>query len=66
MQALQERFGGWSSSEVVPLFADYAAVLFKAFGDRVKQWTTMNEPQTFCFSGYSSGGHAPGVRSLVC
>ncbi len=65
MQALQERFGGWNSSEIVPLFAQYAATVFQAFGSRVTHWTTMNEPQTFCFSGYSSGGNAPGVRSLV-
>ena len=51
---------------MVPLFADYAALVFRAFGNRVMHWTTMNEPQTFCFSGYSTGGHAPGVKSLVC
>ena len=34
-------------------------------GDRVVHWTTFNEPATFCFSGYSTGGHAPGVRSLA-
>ena len=67
VQALQDRFGGWGSAggEIVPLFAAYAAEVFRALGDRVVHWTTFNEPATFCFSGYSTGGHAPGVRSLV-
>ena len=67
VQALQERFGGWGSAggEIVPLFAAYAAEVFKTLGDRVVHWTTFNEPATFCFSGYSTGGHAPGVRSLA-
>ncbi|CAK0738170.1 hypothetical protein CVIRNUC_001004 [Coccomyxa viridis] len=61
-QSLQERFGGWNSSQVVEPFRRYARTMFDALGGHVKHWTTMNEPQTFCFNGYSSGGHAPGIR----
>ncbi|CAL5223968.1 g6575 [Coccomyxa viridis] len=61
-QALQERFGGWNSSQVVEPFRQYAKTVFSAFGNRIKHWTTMNEPQTFCFVGYSAGSHAPGIR----
>ena len=66
LQSLQERFGGWNSSQVVEPFRRYARTMFDALGGHVKHWTTMNEPQTFCFNGYSSGGHAPGIRDTVC
>lgn len=62
MQPFQERFGGWNSSQVVEPFRQYARTMFQAFGNRVKHWTTMNEPQTFCFVGYSTGTHAPGIH----
>ena len=65
LQALQERFGGWNSSAVVEPFRQYARTVFAAFGNRVQHWTTMNEPQTFCFVGYSAGGHAPGIQDQV-
>ena len=46
---------GWLDSDyIVPLFTQYADVCFAAFGDRVKHWTTFNEPHSFCFSGYLS------------
>lgn len=65
LQTLQDRSGGWNSSEVVESFRRYAATMFHALGNRVKHWTTMNEPQTFCFAGYSAGTHAPGIRDQV-
>jgi beta-glucosidase/6-phospho-beta-glucosidase/beta-galactosidase len=65
MQPLQDRFGGWNSSDIVPAFAYYARVVFTAFGGRIKQWTTLNEPQTFCFFGYGLGTGAPGVQNQV-
>ena len=52
---------GWLDSDyIVPHFVRYADVCFGAFGDRVKHWTTFNEPQSFCLIGYESGVHAPG------
>jgi beta-glucosidase len=42
-QALANR-GGWRKRESVKWFADYAEIVFKAFGDRVKTWITFNEP----------------------
>ncbi|RWW46179.1 hypothetical protein BHE74_00047909, partial [Ensete ventricosum] len=41
-------------------FRDYAEICFKEFGDRVKHWITLNEPWTYCRSGYSTGTFAPG------
>jgi 6-phospho-beta-glucosidase len=36
--------GGWSNRETIDAFANYAKVLFETFGNRVKKWLTINEP----------------------
>jgi len=59
--ALQHR-GGWTSPDSSHWFGDYAAVLAKAFSDRVPYWLTMNEPRSFVGSGYRNGEHAPGEK----
>ncbi|KAI5322979.1 hypothetical protein L3X38_032051 [Prunus dulcis] len=41
-------------------FQDYAELCYKEFGDRVKHWSTLNEPYTFSNFGYAIGSHAPG------
>lgn len=61
--ALQQAFGGWTSREIVPLFADYARLLAERFGDRVPRWATFNEPNMFTMLGHGAGVHAPGLRS---
>lgn len=43
-QALQKKYGGWNSRRVVELYVKYAELLFKRYGDRVKDWFTFNEP----------------------
>ncbi|OMP10181.1 Glycoside hydrolase, family 1 [Corchorus olitorius] len=43
-QALQEEYGGFNHRKFVADFAQYADFCFKTFGDRVKYWATMNEP----------------------
>ncbi len=65
LQALQDCFGGWNSEDIVPIFANYTATLFEALGESVKYWTTINEPKTFCWEGYGSGIHAPGIKEPV-
>jgi len=42
-QALQDR-GGWPERRTAETFADYAAVVAGALGDRVEDWNTVNEP----------------------
>ena len=42
-ETLQIR-GGWANRDVVGWFADYAAVVAGAIGDRVPTFTTLNEP----------------------
>ncbi|XAR63947.1 Beta-glucosidase [Bertholletia excelsa] len=59
-QALQERYLGWLSHNVVKDFADYADFCFKTFGDRVKNWFTFNEPRVVAALGYDNGLNATG------
>ncbi len=58
-QALEEK-GGWANRDTALRFADYAETVYGTLGDRVKHWTTFNEP--FCSSllGYAAGVLAPG------
>lgn len=41
-------------------FMNYAEFCFWEFGDRVKYWTTLNEPQSYSNKGYALGTFAPG------
>jgi beta-glucosidase len=60
-QALQDA-GGWPARSTAGAFADYAAVVFRALGDRVSWWSTINEPWCAAFLGHASGVFAPGMR----
>lgn len=59
-QALEDR-GGWLSRDTAFWFADYAVTMHAALGDRVDEWTTLNEPFCSAFLGYGTGVHAPGI-----
>ena len=60
--ALDDR-GGWLNPDVADWFADYASVVYKALDDRVKLWTTLNEPWVVADGGYMHGVLAPGHRN---
>jgi len=60
-QALQDR-GGWGNRDTSAYFADYADTVFRALGDRVKKWNTLNEPWVSAFAGHYQGRHAPGLN----
>jgi beta-glucosidase len=62
-QALQDR-GGWPSRATAEAFADYAAVVARALGDRVAHWNTVNEPLCVAWIGHLEGRMAPGERNL--
>lgn len=62
-QSLQD-IGGWANRKTVDAFTDYAAAAAEAFGDRVQDWVTLNEPWCVSWLGYMSGVHAPGVKDL--
>ncbi len=60
-QSLQEK-GGWENRDTCHAFADYAVLMVKRLGDRVKHWTTFNEPAVVAFDGNLVGAHAPGLQ----
>jgi beta-glucosidase len=58
-QALEDA-GGWTDRTTAHLLAEYAAVVGAALGDRVRHWTTINEPWCSAMLGYAATVHAPG------
>jgi len=63
-QALQER-GGWTVRETADRFTEYALDVHDALGDRVRVWTTLNEPWCSSFLSHTAGIHAPGHYSVT-
>jgi beta-glucosidase len=61
--ALDDR-GGWLNPDSADWFAEYAQVMFRALGDRVPMWGTINEPWVITDGGYLHGALAPGHRNL--
>ncbi|WP_461226082.1 glycoside hydrolase family 1 protein [Lacticaseibacillus suihuaensis] len=57
--ALYQRYGGWTSRHVVDLYVKFAKACFAAFGDRVKNWFTFNEPQVILDGEYLYRFHYP-------
>ncbi|MCL2342583.1 MAG: GH1 family beta-glucosidase [Firmicutes bacterium] len=58
--ALYQR-GGWMNPDIVSWFGNYAQAAATLYGDRVKHFITLNEPQCFIGLGHVSGEHAPGA-----
>jgi beta-glucosidase len=56
--------GGWLNPDIADWFSDYGRVLFRALGDRVPIWITLNEPWVVSDGGYLHGKLAPGHASL--
>ena len=61
--ALHDRIGGWTSRDIVPYFADYAAEVARRFGDRLASIATLNEPWCVATKGYETAEFAPGQSS---
>jgi beta-glucosidase len=61
-QALQDRVGGWQSSDTSKAFADYAGYVAERLSDRVKNFFTLNEAGRFLNFGYGWGIDAPGLN----
>lgn len=59
-----EALGGWLNRDTCLAYVDFARVCFERFGDRVRLWTTFNEPRYFSFSGYFIGNYPPGHQNL--
>lgn len=59
--ALYDKYGGWESKKVVDLYAGFATRCFELFGDRVKYWTTHNEPMVVVEGEYLFQFHYPNI-----
>jgi len=57
--ALDKRYNGWQSPQVIRDYTNYARICFERFGDRVKHWLTFNEPWCIAVLGYGIGQFAP-------
>jgi beta-glucosidase len=60
--ALQDR-GGWANQDSREWFLEYSNRVVRSLGDRVRYWTTLNEPWMFAFVGNLLGWHAPGKHN---
>lgn len=62
-QALEDQ-GGWLSEAIIESFDEYARFCFSTFGDRIKQWITINEPNMLALVVYDLDVFPPGVPHL--
>lgn len=62
-QAL-DNLGGWAVRDSAGWFADYATLVGRRYGDRVKRFATFNEPSIFTLFGYALGGAAPDAADV--
>ena len=60
-QALQQR-GGFLNRDLVEWFGDYAELVARRLGDRVRHWMTFNEPPVIIGLGHQEGRFAPGLQ----
>ncbi|KAJ4781405.1 Beta-glucosidase 31 [Rhynchospora pubera] len=58
-QVLQDEYNGLLSTKFIDDFTAYADVCFREFGDRVKYWVTVNEPNVESLGGYDQGFFPP-------
>ena len=59
-----EDAGGWPERDTAYRFADYAGIVFDQLSDRVRTWTTLNEPWCSAMLGYAFGNQAPGRQDF--
>jgi beta-glucosidase len=60
-----EDAGGWPERDTAYRFADYAMLVFDRLQDRVRTWTTLNEPWCSAMLGYYEGRQAPGRQNFA-
>jgi beta-glucosidase len=62
--ALEFELDGWLGDKISDVFAAYADICFKSFGDRVKKLDYINESWVVAILGYGLGVFAPGKKSM--
>jgi len=60
---LQRKHRGWADRGTAYRFAEYAALIAHALGDRVRSFATHNEPWVTATLGHELGIFAPGVKN---
>ena len=61
-QALQDKYGGWTSRATAQAFADYVHYTVGQLSDRISHWMTINEFGSYIDLGYGIGVFAPGLK----
>ncbi|MBW6438579.1 beta-glucosidase [Actinoplanes hulinensis] len=59
-----EDAGGWTNRDTAYRLADYSQLVISRLGDRVQNWSTVNEPWCVAYLGYEHGVFAPGRRDV--
>ncbi|XP_027184297.1 beta-glucosidase 18-like [Coffea eugenioides] len=59
-QVLSDEYGGWLNPLIQDDFVHFTETCFKKFGDRVRYWVTINEPNSVADLAYERGKHPPG------
>ena len=64
MPQVLEAQGGWTNRRMIDWFSEYAEVVTREFGGKVKNWMVLNEQLSFTGNGYMEGLFAPGRKSI--
>ncbi|HBC58793.1 TPA: hypothetical protein DCZ14_00005, partial [Candidatus Azambacteria bacterium] len=56
--------GGWENKKTIDYFVRYVEKLAASFGDGVKFWIVVNEPNIYAALGYIRGDQPPGVKNI--
>lgn len=55
--------GDFRHRDICQRLADYAEIVARKLGDRVRQWIVLNEPNSVALRGYAAQVHAPALNS---
>lgn len=69
--ALYEKYGGWTSREIIDLFEKYCKVIFTRYKNKVKKWINFNEINSMMFVGclgpaIKIGRNDPNFGKIIC
>ncbi|XP_050419972.1 cytosolic beta-glucosidase-like [Adelges cooleyi] len=55
-----QKLGGWANTNIIRYFTNYCNFVFETFGDKVKYWSTINEPRLVA-EAYAGSHSAPAL-----